>query len=67
MIIDIWIETIAMNEAAFFGWAQHTCSISTMYIARAGKLCVSFEILKPKKERNHEGTTECIRRNVADV
>jgi len=57
MIIDFWIERKNKNDATL-RLQKITCEISTMHVARVGIFNVSLEILKPKKERNHERTTE---------
>ena len=57
MIIDFWIERKYNNDATL-RLQKITCEISTMHVARVGIFNVSLEILKPKKELNHERSTK---------
>ena len=57
MIIDFWIERKNKKDATL-RLQKITCEISTMHVARVGIFNVSLEILKPKKELNHERSTE---------
>lgn len=57
MLIDFWMERKHRNDATLRLY-KSTCKISTMYVARVGIFNVSLEILKPKKEHNHERTKQ---------
>lgn len=57
MIIDFWMERKINNDATLRLY-KSTCEISTMYVARVGIFNVSLEILKPKRNRNHERTKQ---------
>ena len=57
MIIDFWIERKLSNDTTLRLY-KSKCKISTMYVARVGVFNVSLEILKPKRNRNHERSTE---------
>lgn len=57
MQLDIFIDDL-VTHSVWFEVTKSTNKNSTMWIARAGKISVSIEILKPKRHTNHERPTE---------
>lgn len=55
MIIDVYLDRTIANQSVFEA-NKNECDISTIRTIRAGYFVVSFEMLKPKRTSNHEGT-----------
>jgi hypothetical protein len=54
MIFDLWTEKPETKQAKLFRVSKNTCKVSNIYVVQLWIFHVSLEILKPKKELNHE-------------
>lgn len=59
MIIDVYLDRTIKNKSVFEAY-KNECDVSIIHTIRAGYFVVSYEVLKPKRTSNHEGTNKSI-------